>query len=310
MRPVESNWYRDFMFNLNNTKGRYDTALSQTTSGKKLAHLSDNPSDMSYVLSLRSKIDQIDQFNKNIESGTGFLKTAESALNSTQNVMYSIVSLAEQGASETTDPEARRILANRIDNMRDEIMNYANTEVMGKFVFAGSATDTQPYTKAADTVVGGITIPGVITYNGNNEEIDIQADFSVTVPTNIPGSQVFGANGAAQPPYDVFQRLSNLVVALRQDNTTAIGSEISNMKELINQLGNSMGSYGNTSAQLTEIKGMLKTFTTSLKAKMSSLEDANMAEAISNLTREQTALQVTLQSGAKIQQFTLMNYIG
>jgi len=310
MRPVESNWYRNFMFNLTNTKWRYDEALSQSNSGKRLNNLSDDPSDMAYVLSLRSKIAQIDQFTENIDSGTGFIKTAESALSSVQNIMYSIVSIAEQGASDTNNAEARNILANRIDEMRDQILNYANTEVMGKYVFAGSATNVAPYTKAADTVVGGVTIPGVITYNGNNENIDIQADFSVTVTTNIPGSQVFGSNGAAQPPYDIFQRLSDLVVALRQDDTTAIGNSISNMNELINQFGDAMGTYGNQSSHLTDIKGMLKTFSASLKSKMSSLEDANMAEAISDLAREKTALQITLQSGAQIQQYTLMNYIG
>jgi flagellar hook-associated protein 3 FlgL len=311
MRPVESNWYRDFIYNLTNTKNRYDNAISESTSGKKLNHLSDNPSDMSYVLSLRSKLNQIDQYDKNIESGLGFLNTADSALNTSQNLMYSIVSLAEQGASDGTDAEARRILADRVDEMRNELMNYANTEVMGKFVFAGSATDTQPYTKAADTVVGGITIPGVITYNGNNEDIDIQADFSVTVTTNTPGSQIFGdSTVAVPPPYDVFQRLSDLVVALRQNNTTAIGNEISNMSELINQFGEAMGAYGNRSAHLTEIKGMLKSFSSSLEAKMSSLEDANMAESISNLSREEVGLQAVLQAGARIQRYSLMNYLG
>ncbi len=312
MRAVEANWYRDFLFNLSNTKNRYDKSISQTTSGKKLNHLSDNPSDMAYVLTLRSKIGQIDQFQKNIETGLSFLKISESALNSVQNAMTTVVSLGEQGASETSDPAARQILADRLDEIRDEILNYANTEVNGKYVFAGSAADTPPYAKAADTVdpVSGVTIPGVVTYDGNSDTISIQADFSVTLPTNVPGNQVFGENGVAEPPYDVFQHLSNLIEGLRENDTTAIGNEVSNMKPLVNQLGNAMGKYGNWSAQMDQIKGMLKSFKTSLTSKMSSLEDANMAEAISNLAREEVALQVTLQSGSRIQRYSLMNYLG
>ncbi len=310
MRPVESNWYRDFLYNLTNTKTRYDKNISQSTSGKKLTHLSDNPSDMAYVLSLRSKISQINQFNDNIESGFGFLKTAESALNSVQNTMYSVVTLAEQGASDTNDAQARSVLADRINAIRDEIMGYANTEVMGKFVFGGSTTNTQPYTKGADFLTGGITTPGTITYNGNNEDIEIQADFSVTVASNIPGSQVFGDNGAAQPPYDIFQRLSDLVLHLRQNDTAAIGNDISNMNQLLNQIGDGLSNYGNKTSQLTQIQGLLKSFKTSLTAKMSSLEDADMAETISNLSREEIALQAALQSGARIQRYSLMNYLG
>jgi flagellar hook-associated protein 3 FlgL len=312
MRTVEANWYRDFLYNLGLTKGRYDTAISQASSGKRLNHLSDDPPDMAYALNLRSKIDQVDQFGDNIQSGLAYLNSAESAINAVQNVMYSVITLAEDGASESTGAEGRRTIADQIDLIRDEILNYANTEVMGKFIFAGSATDTQPFVKAADTIdpVSGVTIPGVVTYQGNTDTIEIQADFSVTVGTNIPGGQVFGDSTVAAPPYDIFQRLSDLIEALREDDTTAIGNEIGNMNELTNQLGESMGIIGNRTSHLNQIKGLLSSFRASLQAKMSSLEDADMAETISNLGREEVALQATLQAGSRIQRFSLMNYLG
>jgi flagellar hook-associated protein 3 FlgL len=312
MRAVEANWYRDFLYNLGLTKSRYDTALTQTSSGKRLNHLSDDPPDMAYVLTLRSKIHQVDQFEDNIQSGLAYLSSAESAINAVQNAMYSVVTLAEEGASDPTGAQGRLIIADQIDLIRDEILNYANTEMMGKFIFAGSATDTIPYIKAADTTdpVSGVTVPGVVTYQGNTDIIEIQADFSATVGTNLPGSQVFGDSTVAAPPYDIFQRLSDLIVALREDDTTAISNEISNMNELINQLSEGMGTIGNRTSHLNQIKGLLSAFKVSLQEKMSSLEDANMAEAISNLSREEVALQATLQAGARIQKFTLMNYLG
>jgi flagellar hook-associated protein 3 FlgL len=311
MRTVEANWYRDFLYNLGLTKGRYDNDITQSTSGKRLNHLSDDPADMAYVLTLRSKIDQVDQFDKNINSGLAFLSSAESSLNAVQNVMYTVINLAEEGASETTDDEGRRLIADQIDQIRDEILNYANTEIMGKYIFAGSATDTPPYSKGADTLIApGVYRPGDVTYNGNTDLIEIQADFSVNVETNIPGSQVFGDSAAAQPPYDIFARLADLVVALRQDDTTAVSNEIGTMSEITNQLSEAVGTIGNRSSHLNQIKGLLTSFKTSIQAKMSSLEDADMAEVISNLSREEVALQATLQAGSRIQRFSLMNYLG
>lgn len=199
LRPVESNWYRNFMFNLKRTKTRFDEAITQSTSGKKLNSLSDNPSDMSYVLNLRSKISQIGQFDKNINTAEGFLAASESALNQVQNLMYSVVSIAEQGASDTIDQEARELLADRVDDIRDEMVNYANTEIMGKYIFAGSATDTEPFTRAPDDPLvtrtnsnTGITVveTGAVTYNGNGDEMDVQADFSITIASNRPGNEV------------------------------------------------------------------------------------------------------------------------
>ncbi|MCP5054971.1 MAG: flagellar hook-associated protein 3 [bacterium] len=305
MRPVEANWYRDFIFNLTNTKNRYDTAISQVSSGKKLNHLSDNPSDMSHVLNLRSKIGQIDQFERNINSAKGFLSTAESALSQTQNIMYSIVSLAEQGASESVDLQGRQAIADSIDQMRDEIRNFANTEIMGKYVFAGSYTDTVPFTDAGDTTLpSGVVVPGVVSYQGDSGTIAIQADFNISIDTNIPGDQVFTT------PIDIFDRLSDLVVALRQDNTTGIANEIGNMNQIINQVSESISILGNRSAHINQIEGLLKSFKSSIQAKMSSLEDADMAQAISNLGREEIGLQATLQAGSRINRQSLMNYLG
>lgn len=305
LRPVESNWYRNFMFNLNRTKTRYDAAINQSTSGKKLTSLSDNPADMAYVLTLRSKISQIDQFDKNINSAFGFLNTSESALNQVQNVMFSIVGLAEQGASDTVGPDERNTIADKIEEMRDEILNYANSEIMGKYIFAGSATDTVPFVVDTTPPAPAPGRPWPIVYQGNSDDIDVQADFSVTVTTNIPGDEVFTG-----PNYDIFSRLADLVENLRNDDTVAIGNDIGNMNEILDQVSTAMGTIGNRTSHLHQIQGLLKSFRSSVQAKMSSLEDADMAEVISNLTREEVGLQATLQSGSRIQRYSLMNYLG
>lgn len=310
LRPVESNWHRNFMLNLTNSKTRYDEALSQSTSGKKLNNLSDNPADMAFVLDLRSKIGQIDQFEKNINSGTGFLNTAESALNQVQTMMYTVVNLAEQGASETTDAQGRRLLATRLTEIRTAVMDYANTEVMGKFVFSGSATDTKPFDIDPLAPVPPAGRPQAIGYFGNDDAMEIQAEFAVNVETNIPGSEVFGTGSATTPPHDIFSRLDDLIEHLNNNDTTALGTDIGSMSELINQVSDAIGELGNRTAHLAQIKGSLKSFKTSITAKMSSLEDANMAEAISNLAREEVALQAIMQSGSRIQRYTLMNYLG
>lgn len=308
MRAVESVWQRNFLFNLGLTKERYDKAIGEATSGKKLNELSDNPADMAYVLSLRSNIQQIDQFDKNISSAKKYLGTAETALNTVQKMIQRVITLAEQGASDSNSGQPREIIADEIDKIRDSIINYGNTQVMGKYVFAGSNIDTLPFQKDPVT--------GAVYYYGNSENIRIQADFSIQVETNIPGDQVFAAPPAppavppAQPPYDIFQRLADLSTALRADNTTAIGTSISTMHEIVDQINTAVGQLGNRSSHIIDVQNNLKQFKSSLTAKMSSLEDANMAEAITRLTQEEIGLQATLQAGARINKASLMDYLG
>ncbi len=302
MRPVESVWYRNFLYNLQITKTRYDDAITRSTSGKKINELSDNPSDLAYVLTLRSKVAQIDQFNKNIETGLKYLSSAETAVNSTLTLMYRVISLAEQGASETSEGQPREIIADEIDEIRNSVLNYSNTQVMGKFIFAGSATDTQPFSLNAGT--------GQIDYNGNDDNVNIQADFSILIATNIPGNQVFGGSTAPVGVVDIFQRLADLRDHLNANDTIAISNDISTMNEIVNQLNEALGKIGNRVSHLNQIKGMLKDFQNALKEKMSTLEDADMAKAISDLSKEEVGLQSTLQVAARINKVSLMNYLG
>jgi flagellar hook-associated protein 3 FlgL len=297
--------YRNFLTNLGNTKLRYDKALSQSSSGRKLTTLSDNPSDAAHALDLRSKIAQVDQFSRNIDSGYKYLHTAESALNSVTTSLYRVITLAEQGATEVNDAQARATIAEQINLIRDSLLDAANTQVMGVYVFAGTNTDTAPYIKDP-----GEPNPDTILYQGNNDTMEIQANFSVQVEINLPGSNVFGANGQPAPPHDIFARLATLRDALLANDTAAITAEMGSMHDLVDQVGNGLGKIGNLSAHMQSTQGLLKDFRTAMLAKVSSLEDANMAEALSNLTKEEVGLSATLQVGARINRISLMDFLG
>jgi flagellar hook-associated protein 3 FlgL len=293
MRGVENTWYKNFLYNLDLVKSRYDTAITQSTTGKKLNNLSDNPSDISFVLGLRNKIEQLNQFNKNIETGVSFLKASETALDSTQKMILRAITLAEQGASESNEGEAREIIADEIEEIRIAILNNANTQLNGRFLFAGSAITTTPF---ADN-------PGGVVYNGNNDSISIQAEFSITVPINIPGDEAF--MGAT----DIFDRLATLRDALIADDTATIGASISSMKDIVEQLNESIGRIGNRTGYLQDLQGSIREFKNSLTVRMSSLEDADLADAITNLKKEEVALSALLQIGARINNYSLMNFM-
>jgi flagellar hook-associated protein 3 FlgL len=306
MRAVESTWYRNFLLNLQATKGRFDKSITQTTTGKKINKFSDAPTDMAYVLTLKSKVGQVDQFQNNIKTGLSYLKSSETALNSVLNRMFEVVTLAESGASEQNGPDERAIIADQIDQIRNSVINYANSELMGNFIFSGSATNIKPFEKDP-----GETPPDTVIYNGNSHLRNIQADFSILVNFNIPGNEVFGV-GASAPAgtVDIFQRLADLRDHLLADDTTALEGDISNFHEVMDQLNENIGKLGNRQAHLTQLSGQLSSFRNSMLGKISSLEDADMAKAISDLTQEEIGLQATLNAGARIGRTSLFNFLG
>jgi flagellar hook-associated protein 3 FlgL len=293
MRSVNSVWYRNFIYNLDLTKARYSEALARSSSGKQLNKLSDNPSDMAYTLSLRSNIAQVNQFSTNIKSGQAALSASETALNGALTLMYRTISLAEQGASESTSTDGRAIIADEINEIRKSMINYANTELNGRYLFSGTATSTLPYAETG----------GVVNYSGNSDPTSIQADFSVQVETSIPGDEVF--SGAV----DVFQRLADLRDALLADDTDAITASISTMSEMNDQINEALGMVGNRSTRLTQIAGTLNEFKAAMTEKMSSLEDANMAEVATDMATTSAAMSATIQAAASINNMSLIDYL-
>ncbi len=294
MRANESIWYRDMIYYVNLTKLRYDKAIRETTSGKRITRLSDDPSGAAFALGLKSRTNQLEQFERNINTAEAYLSATESALNQITTVLYSAVTKVEEGASETQGPEDRRLIADEFSQMKKQLLTLANTRVMGRYLFSGTAIDTQPFTESGTTV----------TYNGDSGTIDAQIAFAVRVTTNLPGDEVFVNT------VDVFQLFQDIIDHLNSDDTAALQNDVERLGEAINHIQHELGKVGNRRRQLNIVKQNIHDFTNSLKEKISSIEDADMSEAISNLMKEETALRVVLQAGSRIQRVTLFDYLG
>ncbi len=294
MRANESIWYRDMIYYVNLVKMRFDKAIKETTSGKRINDLSDDPSGAAFALGLKSRAKQLEQFERNINTADAYLSATESVLNQVSNVLFAAVTKAEQGASETQSPEDRRLIANEFEKMKEQLLALANARVMGRYLFSGTAIDTQPFTESG----------GVVNYNGDSGTIDAQIAFSVKITTNLPGDEVFVNT------VDIFQLFQDIIDHLNADDTASLENDVIRLGDAINHIEHEKGIVGNRRRQMKIITQNIHDFTNALKEKISSIEDANMAEAISNLSKEEVALRVILQSGARIQRVNLFDYLG
>ncbi len=295
MRANESIWYRDALFYINLTKLRYDKAIQETTSGKKIHKISDDPSGAAFALGLKDRRGQIEQFTKNLDTARIYLSNAEDVLNKVQNVLNKVVTDASEGATDTMDLSQKQLIANDIDQLRTQIMDLANTRVMNRYLFSGTLIDTQPFTETG----------GVVGYNGNTNNIDVQIGYSIRVTTNLPGDQVF-TNGAD----DVFQVLADIRDHLNANDSVAVSNDIPRLGSILDNMAHQRGIIGNRMHELDIMRDSLKEFSNNLQEKISEIEDANMPEAISNLMKEETGLRVTLQAASRIQRITLFDYLG
>ncbi|MBU1161898.1 MAG: flagellar hook-associated protein FlgL, partial [Proteobacteria bacterium] len=155
MRVANKAIYDSVTYNLGSISEELNKANEIATTGKRINNLSDDPVGLTQSLNIRSTLASIEQMGRNISYGNSWLTVSESALTSVQNIISDTKVLCVQMASGTIGSDQRSSAAGTVQNMLDEIVSLANTDVGGDYIFAGSKTDTIPFDQDG-------------TYNGDN----------------------------------------------------------------------------------------------------------------------------------------------
>ena len=121
------------------------------------------------------------------------------------------------------------------------------------------------------------------------------------VTVGYVGSSVF------QDSVDIFQVLDDLATALQSDDGTAIRAEIDNLdlaQQTFEETRTQVGMHSKMAMDMTEVNQSLGV---ELQTRLSSVEDADMAEVITKFSLIQTQYEINLQLTSKTRQMTLFS---
>jgi flagellar hook-associated protein 3 FlgL len=91
------------------------------------------------------------------------------------------------GVAGTTSTDAERKAAStEVSRAIEQLLATANTQFRGRYLFAGSQTNVQPYTHDGAS----------IKYVGDNQSLNSYSDLGVLFSSNAPGQEVFGGLSA------------------------------------------------------------------------------------------------------------------
>jgi flagellar hook-associated protein 3 FlgL len=262
----------------------------EASSLKRLRKPSDGPADVAAAMQLHSGIAMNDQYSKNIDDATAWLGSADSALTSFVTQLQQVNSLVLQAANGATDQNARNTIANQIDQIRQSLIGLANTQYGGRAIFAGTAGGTGAY--AADG-----------TYIGIQADVERTIAPGQRVQVNVNGTDAFG-----QPGSDIFNTLSLISNAIRTDPSqlsslsTTLDTQTTNVQQQLASVG---ARYQRVSAMQTQNSSDSVT----MKKNLSNLEDADIAQVLTDLQTQQTAYQAALQVTAQAIQPSLADFI-
>lgn len=319
---------------INRTKGRMEKLQTQSSTLKKLNTPSDDPVGSSKVLEMRTDKVNNEQFLMNAKLAEAQLNNTDSALSELSDIMVRAKEIALQQASgASANDDTRLAVAEEITQLYQSAIGTANRRVGDRYLFGGYKTDKPPVTSEGK-------------YVGDDGQMMVEVGRDVFISTNIAGHEAFNTNpsverrlaepadtmespGRAPASYsangrvttdatqsgpqpenvNVFEELQNLRIGLLTSDTDTIRNTLERFDTMHGRLNSMRAKVGSRVNGLEAMTQSLERQNITNAQLGSHLEDADMAQVVSDLAKEETVFRSALQSSNKLLQPTLMDFL-
>jgi flagellar hook-associated protein 3 FlgL len=292
---------RSVLNDLNEVSQRLSKTQQRMSSGKQITRPSDDPYGTSRALSLRTDIAGTQQYQRNVGEATAWQSVTDSALSKITEAVQRARDLAIQGASDSAGQAARNAAAAEIDQLIASVKQEANASYGGRYVFAGTATDTAPY-----------SVAGADTYLGDNAAVAREIGPGVSVQVNVVGSSLLG-NGQAAADGKLLNVLRDLSDHLKSgtvvDMNTLRTTDIQAIDTNLDAISQARATVGATTNRLESADSRLQEVEGSLTSLLSDVEDADMAKTYTDFSMQQSVYQSALRAGSNIVQQSLLDFL-
>lgn len=311
---VTANAFNDSLVGqLNLLTARQYTLQREVSTGLQVSAPSDNPSAMADTLNLLNDKATQTQYSGNISILQTRANSIYNVLQSLQTISSRAGEISTLAGDSTKTQEELNSYADEVDQLIKRVVTSANTKdsVTGNYLFGGTASGSAPFTTTTDSN-GNIT---GVTYSGNDSINKTEIASGITLSIDIPGANTSGSGARglitdSASGADFLNHLITLRNDLRAGNTSAISStDNANIQKDGDNIIYHISANGIAQSQLTAASSAATTNSSSLDSAISEKTSADLVSTMVQLNEAQNAYQAALQSGAKIMNLSLLDYI-
>lgn len=289
--------FRDALANLQQTSEELAKRQRQVSSGRRLEAPSDDPLAAVGAISESAALGSIDRYARASDSVSSRLSVVDTVLGDVISKLTEAQTAATGTLGDPPTQAQREAAANQLAGIRDALFGDFNTNFRGVYLFAGTASTTAPFDRNPDQTVGA--------YQGNSSVISVDIDRSSSAQVTFDGSAVTQGSDAQ----DVFAVIENLRADILAGNTPNIQAGIDGLKRAFDRAVTMQTQVGTDEKALEDQQARLSDEQLGAQARLSKLQDANMAEAISAMSRAETGYRAALGATATIGQQSLLDYL-
>ena len=278
---------------------RVQTLQGQLASQSRISKLSDDPVGAATGLRLRSQETDWAAYSRTADDATAALGTTDGALQTTSTLLRRINELAISAANGALDGSSRAALGAEIGSLRDQLVDVANTDHLGRAVFGGHRTSAVSADRS--------TSPPTFAYAGDGGTVSRQVSPSVTLAVNMDGRALFGFDGAAGS--DLFSTLTDLEAAVRSGSTVDVTAGQQRLRAHTVRITNALGQVGAAQNRVASAVQLGTTVSDRLVEQRSAVEDVDLAATILRLQAAENGYSAALGAVARADLPSLADFL-
>ncbi len=301
MRVTQKIIFDDFVRDI--TKNRSEMAGLQAalSSGKEVRLPSHNPVSFQRSRIIEDDIRKQQQYQDNINSGLRQARLAQDSLHNVIDNLIDIKGILTKGATGTTGETARESMAEEISGIRDNVMSTLNISSGDRYLFAGTNSGEMPFEKVHDPEAPE---PMQVVNHSNDTPLKIQAGDGVFLDVSVTGTDLCDSDAG-----DMFEIISDIEQALRDNDREALGDMLGDMDKLIDHVSIVTSRLGNN---INRMEFMFEQYESSrivMKGDVSELVDTDFAQAFSDMQQKQISFEAAMAVHSRMIYNTLLDYL-
>lgn len=330
MRVTNGMQKQSFLRDLSKNQNNLKQLNQQLTSGKEISRPSDNPFKVSRSMQLSRDISANKQYDTNIKDTINALETTDTALEQVGNSIQRIRELMVSSGNASYGSDEKRAIRDEVNEKIHEVAQILNTNFDGKYVLGGTKTASKPVTVGTDPLTGNNQL-NLLGSNGDKLDINsldqevinqvnmikgkltTEISQGVVMDYNVTATDVLMIKDAKGKEINVMELLTNITNNISSNNATDLNKVSGeNLLDLDATMGNLLklrAEVGAKQNRMDSAKAQNEEASFNMKDILSQTEDIDFAEKMIQVSTLQSVYMASLQTSARIQQNTLLNFI-
>ena len=290
MRVTAGMSQRHVLTDLRRVQERLATAQSQVSGGKRIEKPSDDPLGAERAMRLNDQLDSTTAYRSAVDESRSWLDATDTGLGSLSDIVQRVRELTLQAANGSTTAAGRQSIKLEVDQLTEQAKTTLNSAFDGRHLFSGTATGTAPYSAATGDA-----------YQGDTGAVVRQIGPGVSVQVNVTGDDVL--SGLLPTLRTLSAHLaSNDVASLGTTDLKALDAAADTLTAKHSQVGAITNRVDAAGQRLDDVYDVTNAF-------LSKTQDADLPQALTDLSAQQNALQAALRGGATLIQQSLMDFL-